>query len=327
MAVNGVIGFGLVPNIGSTPAGTSYYVKYQVTSQWFTETWIVPQVPNPCKLTDVRALSAPIPDIMIPIDQVLPPSDAIPGEALIWTSEGWQTSAEVGTFTPFSLITTETNSTATMTVQEGASIVVNPLLPGIIEATELATDTSTPVVINGSAPTHAGMLLISQPGNATAIWADPQVQGLYAAGDSIASPPAYSAPTTIQPVLVGAADPSGDLQNLNVDAEGNLKSTVEGTVTAVQPSGSNLHVNVDNFPSVGSDVTVVGPVDGSGNVKVVVENLPSTQPVSGTVDVGNFPSTQNVNVENFPSTQPVSGTVTARIEDSSGNALSSSGAA
>src|SRR5271169_4928311 len=84
------------------------------------------------------------------------------------------------------------------------------------------------VNLGGNSPTHAGQLLISQPGNTTALWADPQVQGLYAAGNSIASPPAYVAPTTTQPVLVGAnRTTDSTLQNLNVDASGNLNVNVQ----------------------------------------------------------------------------------------------------
>jgi len=52
-----------------------------------------------------------------------------------------------------------------------------PINAGIVGASELMTPTD-PVVVSGNAPTHAGMLLISQPGNKTAVWADPLVQGL-----------------------------------------------------------------------------------------------------------------------------------------------------
>ena len=286
--LDGVFSIGLIPNINATPSGTSYFVKYQVSSQWFVETWIVPQIPNPCKLSDVRALRAPIPAAMIPIIQVLPPSDAIPGEALIWTSQGWQTSATVGSFTPFSLITTETNSTATMTVKAGASIIPDALDPGIIDATEV-----NGIDIRAIGPLVQGQVAIVQPDLSVA-FADPLVQGLF---------PVNTAVGGINPILVAGSD--GTLmRNLLTDSSGRLQTAVTGTVTVVQTTGSNLHVNVDNFPSVGSDVTIVGPVDGSGNVKVVLQNLPDPLPVDGTVDVGNFPS--SFEVSNFPATQPVS---------------------
>lgn len=74
------------------------------------------------------------------------------------------------------------------------------------------------------------------------------------------------------------------------------------TVTVVQPTGTNLHTVVDNFPA--------------------------TQPVSGTVAVSSLPSIPtganaigSVSVSNFPATQPVSGTVTANIGTTNGLAL------
>jgi hypothetical protein len=100
-------------------------------------------------------------------------------------------------------------------------------------AAYLCTDTATPVQVDISAPTHAGMMLISQPGNATAIWADPQVQGLYAAGSTICPAPAYVAPTCIQPVLVGGADPDGNLQNVAVTTGGSLVTISQDQETEV----------------------------------------------------------------------------------------------
>lgn len=123
-----------------------------------------------------------------------------------------------GTTVHFDQILSGTNITATMVVGTGASL--TPQGAGVIGATELATNTATPVVTNGSAPTHAGQLLISQPGNASAIWADPQVQGLYPVGSDVTAPPPYAPPTTIEPVLVGGADQANKLQNLLVTTSG-----------------------------------------------------------------------------------------------------------
>jgi hypothetical protein len=86
----------------------------------------------------------------------------------------------------------------------------------------LCTDIATQVQVDISHPTHPGQLLISQPGNASAIWTDPQVQGLYAAGSTICPAPAYVAPTCIQPVLIGGADCAGKLQNVSVTTGGEL---------------------------------------------------------------------------------------------------------
>ena len=86
---NGVFSVELVPNLGAIPEGTSYEVKYHVTSQWFVETWIVPEIPNPARLSDVRSLSAPTPGIMVPIQQVLPPSIVEGGDYLTWNGTQW----------------------------------------------------------------------------------------------------------------------------------------------------------------------------------------------------------------------------------------------
>jgi hypothetical protein len=88
-------------------------------------------------------------------------------------------------------------------------------------AAYLCTDiVGTKVEVDISHPTHAGQMLISQPGNTTAIWTDPQVQGLYAAGSPICPAPAYVAPTCIQPILIGGADCNGVLQNVAVTTGG-----------------------------------------------------------------------------------------------------------
>src|ERR1035437_8466669 len=80
-------------------------------------------------------------------------------------------------------------------------------------------------------PTHAGEIMISQPGNTTVAFADPLVQGLYAAGSTISSPPAYTAATTIQPILMGGSQ-SGVLQPALLDASGYLYVDIgAGTVT------------------------------------------------------------------------------------------------
>jgi hypothetical protein len=76
----------------------------------------------------------------------------------------------------------------------------------------LCTPSGCPIDVGLSAPTHPGMMLISQPGNCSAIWADPQVQGLYPAGSPICPAPAYVAPTCIQPIGIGIQDANGDLQ-------------------------------------------------------------------------------------------------------------------
>jgi len=90
-------------------------------------------------------------------------------------------------------------------------------------AAYLCTDIAgVEVEVDISHPTHPGQLLVSQPGNTSAIWTDPQVQGLYAAGSTICPAPAYVAPTCIQPILIGGADCNGVLQNVAVATGGEI---------------------------------------------------------------------------------------------------------
>jgi|SRR5579863_8907220 len=92
-------------------------------------------------------------------------------------------------------------------------------------------------------------------------------------------------------------------------------TVVSGPVTIVQPSGTNLHVDVDNFPPTyavtGTFWQATQPVSIAATVNTFVTNFPATQPVSGTVAVSNFPASQAVTGTFWQTTQPVSGTVTA----------------
>jgi hypothetical protein len=65
----GVLSVGLVPNTGSTPTGTYYTAEYHVSSKYFTENWTVP-ASGPSNLAAVRALSPPVPSIMISASQI-----------------------------------------------------------------------------------------------------------------------------------------------------------------------------------------------------------------------------------------------------------------
>jgi hypothetical protein len=98
----------------------------------------------------------------------------------------------------------------------------------------LCTPSGCPIDVGISAPTHPGMMLISQPGNCTAVWADPQVQGLYPAGSTICPAPAYTPPTCIQPIGIGIQDPNGDLQWLQGSYAGS-PATLALDVNVVNP--------------------------------------------------------------------------------------------
>jgi len=70
---NGAFSVALVPNAGSTPAGTSYSVVYKLNGVAYrNETWVVPQSPTPVKLADVRSTTLGTPSQMVAASQ-LPP--------------------------------------------------------------------------------------------------------------------------------------------------------------------------------------------------------------------------------------------------------------
>jgi hypothetical protein len=57
----GDIDIEFVPNAGSTPAGTSYRVKYYLPGQSFTETWVIPGGPGPYTILQVKVSEPPTP--------------------------------------------------------------------------------------------------------------------------------------------------------------------------------------------------------------------------------------------------------------------------
>ena len=141
-------------------------------------------------------------------------ADAAAGDYL--RADGtWAVPAGTGGSPAFSGIQSGTNATAAMDVGSGASLFYTGT--GVVNANEVGGINAA-----GNTPSHEGQLLISQPGNTTAVWADPLVQGISVAGTVVSG---------INPVLIGVADPSGNLRNLNEDAAGNLKTVVENTVT------------------------------------------------------------------------------------------------
>ena len=146
-----------------------------------------------------------------------------------WKTDGINISAEYatsGTTVAFGSVTSGTNSSQTLLVGNGSSLSFTGT--GVINANEVGG-----INVAGNSPTHAGQLLISQPGNTTALWADPQVQGLYDAGSTISPAPAFVAPTNIQPVLIGGSDGSV-LRNVLTDSSGHLVVNVNGTVAVTQ---------------------------------------------------------------------------------------------
>ncbi len=60
----GVVSFSLFPNVGATPAGTSYTVDYYLTSGAGREYWVVPAT-GPVTIASIRVAAAPSPAVLI----------------------------------------------------------------------------------------------------------------------------------------------------------------------------------------------------------------------------------------------------------------------
>jgi hypothetical protein len=86
--VNGAFSIALVPNLGSSPTGTSYNVEYHVSSGIFRETWVVPSA-GPVTLSAVRALSPPLPTVMIAASQLQAPLPCLANQVLTWNGLNW----------------------------------------------------------------------------------------------------------------------------------------------------------------------------------------------------------------------------------------------
>jgi hypothetical protein len=81
----------LVPNTGTTPSGTSYTVEYQVSSSYYSETWIVPSSGSPVNLAAVLVATPPFPSPLFGINQIDPtgagcgPATPFPKFTTTWT--------------------------------------------------------------------------------------------------------------------------------------------------------------------------------------------------------------------------------------------------
>src|SRR5208282_352490 len=143
-------------------------------------------------------------------------------------------------------------------------------------ATYLCTPSGCAIDVGISAPTHPGMMLISQPGNCSAVWADPQVQGLYPAGSTICPAPAYVEPTCIQPILMGGADCNGVLQNVATTTGGELITLAQDQETdpAVQRFAVTTGVGLfqNSSPSL-IPLLSIQPQAGSGSIVLTFRNL------------------------------------------------------
>lgn len=170
---------------------------------------------------------------------------------------------------PVAIVTTSNDGIVTM-LDVRADVDTEVESGGGGAATQLATS-GAPVTINATAPSHTGQLLVSQPGNVTASWVDPQVQGLYPDGSSVASPPAYTVPTTICPVSVGGKGVDGNLHTLSTDNSGVLN--VNATVTP--PANQTV-----NLTQVGGAAITEGQKTSAASLPVVVASDQSAIPIS-----------------------------------------------
>ena len=68
--IDGVVNLSLTPNLGATPAGTSYRARYELANgARYTETWVVPAT-GPVKISDIRVPVAPSPTVLFDASQL-----------------------------------------------------------------------------------------------------------------------------------------------------------------------------------------------------------------------------------------------------------------
>ena len=161
-----------------------------------------------------------------------------------------------------SLVGTTPSTGQTLQVGNGSTLTITGT--GVINANEIsgiAVPTSGP----GSAPTHQGQLLISQPGNLTAHWADPFVQGPWVNGTAVVTPGAMGDGTSnIQPIFVAGYD----------------GTNMRGLLTS---STGQLHIIVDSA-SLGT-VTISGSVTIASGTVTANQGTPNTAANSWPVEV------------------------------------------
>jgi hypothetical protein len=120
----------------------------------------------------------------------------------------------------------------------------------------LATTGASVTTSTSAPPSHQGQLLISQPGNTSAAWADPFVQGPWINGTAVVSPGAMGDGTSnIQPVFVAGYDGT-NMRGFLTDSSGRLVVNINGTVTII----GNKSVN-----TAAPGATNVGVLSGQAN--------------------------------------------------------------
>ena len=219
--------------------------------------------------------------------------------------------------TSFGTIQSGDNNSATMTVDTGASL--SYINGGVVNANEIGA-----INVAGNAPSSAGQLLISQPGNTTALWADPMVQGLFAPGTNTST---GNSGGPINPVMIGGSDYAGTplLHDWKVDSSGlgyvsiaNTPAvTISGTVAVTQSTspwivaGNLTHNNaapiannIGVLPAVASSANptynsgdqVLLSTDLTGALRVASSGTFTPALTSDRTQTGTITSTQNVTV-------------------------------
>ena len=218
------------------------------------------------------------------------------------------------TSVPFNDVTTGINNTL-LTVGIGG--VLEASGTGVIDATEI-----NGIPITG-ALTHAGMIPISQPGNTDAVWADPLVQGLYPTGTNVLT--GGTGGTSINPVLVGAQNPSNLLENLRVDASGNLFTIgASGGATIIEDAAGNKFTS--NSTTYTAKIALDENLLGTLGTAFTTPGFVDIKGADGNVFVRNATAANFLATVNIAAAQKVElydGTNTATVKAASTAALAS----
>lgn len=227
------------------------------------------------------------------------------GQALVWSGSAWAPGSAV---TPFTDITTGTNTTATMTVGSGASLVVTGT--GVVEATELAT-TGAPVVVSTSAPPVAGQALVATSPTA-AHWASvPPTSQTFVTTVDTGAP----APVAVGDIVMWGTGYNDD-GVVRAEYSGNevtiigvaQTGAVAGAAITIQISGS-ITANTASAIDVGQLITIdpANPGRGIANSPQLQDKTPpgDAQYVAGYALAANVGTTFSLQINSFASVKYV----------------------
>lgn len=112
----------------------------------------------------------------------------------------------------------------------------SPSLPTLTMAEIAAAEAVGPDVIPiVGTPAHVGMVPISQPGDAFAVWADPLVQGIQPDG---------TAASTVSPVLVSGKGTDGNQHAVSTDNSGNLNVAGVSSLSSQQQYNDWIGIDI-----------------------------------------------------------------------------------